>query len=137
MARKRSTSSEQAPQPPENGTQKPANKTQAVELALAAGVTSPIEIAAYAKEHFGLEITKAHVSTIKGNLKRAKKGRKKPGRKAGKKPAPVSQSSAKVTKEAPRSEPGLTMKDLASLIDLAKRAGGFDVLQEYVEVLRR
>jgi hypothetical protein len=136
MARKRSTSSEPSPEATSNGIQRPANKTEAVELALAAGVTSPTEIAAYAKEHFGLDITKAHVSTIKGNLKK-KKGKKKSGRKPGRKPAPVSQTAAKVTKEAPSGEAGLTMKDLASLLDMARRAGGFDALQEYVEVLRR
>jgi hypothetical protein len=139
MPRKRSAGSEASPKAASNGTQQttPANKTEAVVEALAAGITSPTEIASYIKGHFGLTITPAHVSTIKGNLKRARKGKKKAGRNPARKPAPAGQSAATVTKPAPRSEGGLTAKDLASLLDMARKAGGFDVLQEFVEVLRR
>jgi hypothetical protein len=137
MGRKRSADSETSSQAGNNGAHPaPANKTEAVGLAMAAGVSSPTEIAVYVKDQYGLTITPAHVSTIKGNLKRARR-KKKPGRKSGRKAASAGASAPRSTPQAPAGEAGLTTKDLTSLIEMARRAGGFDVLHEYVEVLRR
>src|SRR5437763_1280792 len=57
----------------------PANKTDAVRTALAEGINSPTEISEFAKREFGLDITPAYVSTIKGTLKKEKKGKGKRG----------------------------------------------------------
>jgi hypothetical protein len=138
MARKRSAGTEMTPQAGENAAHSstPANKTEAVRLALAAGVSSPTEIAQHIKAQYGMDITPAHVSTIKGNLKRAKKGKKR-GRKPGRKPAAASPVAPQAAEPARASSSGLTAKDLVSLIDMARRAGGFDVLQEFVQILKR
>jgi serine/threonine protein kinase len=61
----------------------------------------------------------------------------KPSRKPGRKPAAAVPAVAKAPKEAAAGGPGLATKDFTLLIDMARRAGGFDVLQEFVEVLRR
>jgi hypothetical protein len=97
-------------------------------------VDSPTEIARHVKKEYGLKLTPKHVSTIKGNLKKAGK---KPGRKPGRKPAAAAQATSQPTKPSSSRGGGLTTQDLAALIELAGRAGGFDVLQQYVEVLKR
>src|SRR4051794_33284780 len=61
----------------------PRSKTEAVKLALEAGVKPPKDIVEYVKDQFQMDMTTAHVSTIKGNLKRggSAQPKKKPGRK--------------------------------------------------------
>ena len=114
----------------------PENKTEAVRLAMAAGIASPLEIVRYVQETFGLEMTPAHASTIKGTLKRANgKAGRKPRRKAGRKAGGI-QAAPKVAISPPtKGEAGLTTGDLTSLCNLAQRAGGFDALKEFVEIL--
>src|SRR3954447_8350141 len=70
---------------PTQGTKPPLSKRDAVRKALKGGIDSPTRIAEYARREHGLEITTAHVSTIKGELKREKAGRAK-GSPAGKQP---------------------------------------------------
>src|SRR4051812_47443412 len=55
----------------------PRDKTQAVKLALRAGVKSPTEIAEHVKIKYGMEITPNYVSVIKGKMKRRKKAKGK------------------------------------------------------------
>jgi hypothetical protein len=114
---------------------KPANKQDAVRLALEAGVTSPTQIGGYVKEHFGLEMTAAHASTAKGILLRTRKVKKgKPGPRPGNKRA--EQASPTPARTAtPSTEAGLTPHDLRLLSEMARRAGGFQRLREYVDLL--
>ena len=118
----------------------PATKKEAVRLALKARVHSPTQIAEYLKRTFGMDITPAHVSTIKGTLKRRKKG-KKPKTRGGKKPAvaPAEQAvpAPRKTRPAAQTQPSrLTVVDLSTLVDVARRAGGIERLVEYLEVLK-
>ena len=122
MARKRTTSEG-------NGTGQaatPKNKTEAVKLAIAGGLTSPTEIVAHVKERYGLDVTPNHVSMIKGTLKK-RKG--KPGRKS-RQAAPRSAAPVAPTR-------GLTPEDLTALAALAEKAGGVDQLQEWLSVLKK
>jgi len=115
---------------------KPATKQEAVRLALAAGVNSPTEIAAYVKRTFDIDITTAHVSNIKGILNRGKKGGKKagPGRKK-KAQQPVEQPEQPTRTKPTPAAAGLTAQDLILLAELAARAGGFERLREFVDAL--
>src|SRR5437762_817857 len=84
MGRKRTASTEASTTPENNGTRQtvttPKNKTEAVKLALADGLTSPTEISAHVKERYGLDVAPNHVSMIKSDLKK-RKPKGKPGRK--------------------------------------------------------
>jgi hypothetical protein len=117
---------------------KPATKKEAVQLALAAGVSSPTEIAVYVKRTFNLDMTPEHVSTIKGILNRPKKGA---GKKAGTARKKKAQQPAKQPQQPPartRTAPpaaGLTAQDLILLAELAARAGGFERLRQFVAAL--
>jgi hypothetical protein len=126
------------------GSGAPANKTEAVRLALAEGVTSPQKIAGHVKDKYGLDITPAHASTIKGTLKRKKgkgkgKARGKPGRKPNHQQAAVATSAhaPPAKRVAAASGSGLTSQDLAALAEIAERVGGIDRLQEFLAALRR
>jgi hypothetical protein len=137
--------------PPASGTERekagrvaPASKTEAVQWALDDGVSSPTQIAEHVKAKYGMDITAAHVSTIKGNLKRGKGkgGKGKPGRKPGRKPKAAAPAVALSPKPAPKPAPppaaaGLTSQDLASLAEIAERAGGIDELQEFLTAIQR
>ena len=122
------------------GSAKPSlSKRDAVQQALKKGINSPTKIAEYARQEYGLEITTAHVSTIKGDLKREKAGKAK-GNSASKQAqaAPVAQAEQKTKQAAPAMKAaGLTIEDLAALADLAERAGGVECLQDYLNVLKR
>jgi hypothetical protein len=138
MGRKRSTTQLG---PEANGVQapqatKPANKQDAVRLALEAGVTSPTAIAQYVQDKFGMEMTVAHVSTTKGILIRQGKARKKrkPGRKPGKKRAEQA-DGARARVAATTWEEGLTPQDLRLLSEMAQRAGGYAQLRQFIDVL--
>jgi hypothetical protein len=96
----------------------PPSKSDAVKQALSQGMNSPTEIAAHLKSAYGLDITTAHVSTIKGNLKKSKKGK---GRKSGRKPRAEKQATEQpAAKPAPVAKVGgLTPQDLRTLTELA------------------
>ncbi len=122
------------------GAARRGDKTEAVKKALARGLTSPTEIAEHVRRKQGLTITPAHVTTIKGTLKR--KGGL-PQRSAAREsrqeePAGTSGGEQPATPAASTPSPGgLTPQDLASLADIAERAGGVDRLQEFLAVLKR
>src|SRR5262249_44829826 len=121
-------------------TKAPATKQEAVRLALAARVRSPTQIARYVKDHFGMELTPAHASTIKGQLKREKKVKKRGANGRRKKRAPGSTDQAAQTPARARPAAqvaGLTPGDLTTLVEMARRAGGIERLVEYLEVLQR
>src|SRR4051812_20501401 len=65
---------EQGEGPPSSPATKPATKKEAVQFALAAGVSMPKAIAKYVKEHFNMEVTPAHASTVKGGLNKKQGG---------------------------------------------------------------
>jgi hypothetical protein len=116
---------------------KPATKKEAVQLALAAGVSSPTEIAAYVKQTFDVDITPAHASNIKGILKRQKKAG---GKKAGTARKKKAQQAVEQPEHPIRTKPtppaaGLTAQDLILLADLAARVGGFERLRQFVDAL--
>jgi hypothetical protein len=120
------------------------NKTQAVQEVLKLHITSPVKIADYLKKEYGLDITAAHVSTIKGNLKRrkgtGKRGRPKGSTKKAIAEAAATAAAALVATTAAKAAPapkagGLTPSDLRTLSDMAHKAGGFGQLREYLEVL--
>ncbi len=117
---------------------KRGEKTLAVKDAMDHGVTSPTKISEYVKEHHDLDITPAHVSTIKGTLRRAagKKGRKggRPKR-AEALAAPV--AAPPPTKAPARNGGGLSPQDLTELLSLASRLGGVEKLEEYVAALKQ
>jgi hypothetical protein len=120
----------------------PATKKEAVRLALQAKVRSPTEIADYVRRIFGMEMTPAHVSTIKGQLKREKKGKKPSGNGRRKKQAKAAaaQPAPPPSKVKPATQVkvgGLLPEDLTALLAMAQRAGGIARLVEYLEVLKR
>jgi len=119
----------------------PANKTEAVKMAMAAGVQLPVAVTKYVKEHFDIEITPAHVSTIKGNIKK-EQGNGQAIRKRGRKPRRQevlgNQDGQVAEKPFARSASGgLSPQDLGVLADIIKRAGGLEQLQEFLTVLQR
>jgi hypothetical protein len=115
------------------------NKTEAVRLALAEGVTSPTEIARHVKDKHGLDLTPAHASTIKGTLKRKGGGKRKgkPGRKPGRPPATTRAVPPAAEPAGRASGAGLTAQDLAALAGIVERVGGIEKLQEFLAALRR
>jgi hypothetical protein len=133
MPRKRTAAQSANPEP--STATKPATKQEAVRLAMEAGVTSPTEIARYVKDHFGMEMTAQHASTAKGILLRTKKVKKgKPGRKPGKKRTEQAGPAA-ARPITPSREVGLTPHDLRLLSEMARRAGGFQQLRDFLDVL--
>jgi hypothetical protein len=131
-----------APQPADNSQAKTPGrkrgaKTLAVKDAMDHGVTSPTEISQYVKQHHGLDVTPAHVSTIKGTLRRAagKKGKGGRAKRVGALTQPVAAPSA--TKTPARNGGGLSLQDLTELLSLANRLGGVEKLEEYVAALKQ
>ena len=106
-----------------------ASKRELVRLALEQGMTSPTAIAEHLRQTHRVPITPAHVSTLKGDLKREKEQQQP----AGEKPAP---SAARTTPAAQRGS-GLTPKDLLALADIAERAGGVNQLQAFLAAFKR
>ena len=136
MARKQSDDSSNQATTPENGQSAPTpSRREAVREAIANGMSSPTEIAAHLKTAYGLDITTAHVSTIKTALKKKKKRKgRKPGRKAKAEKQAAKEPVAKPV--PPAKEGGLTAQDLRLLTELASKAGGFSRLREFIDVLR-
>jgi hypothetical protein len=126
MARKSSDeSSDQAASSP--------SKTEAVKKAIADGMTSPKEISQHVKTAYGLDITPNYISMIKGNLKKKAGEGGKPGRKPKAEKATARQPAAS---PAPAAMGGrLSPDDLRTLTELARRAGGFGHLREFINVL--
>ena len=116
----------------------PETKQDAVKEAMKAGIKSPTEIAGWVKRTFGMDMTPAHVSTVKGILKREKEAKKQ--KKA--RPQTRSSESAEPTAAASlhaapaSSGPGLTTQDLRALVEMADRVGGVNHLAEFLDVLR-
>jgi hypothetical protein len=147
MGRKRTvTTAEATTQSPGNGQgqgssaestgqERPKNKTAAVKEAMGKGIKSPKDIAEYAKNNYGMSISEAYVSTIKGNLKRAKAGKRPPGR-PPKQKAAEGEGSTRV-KAADGGAGGLRAKDVEALADIAERAGGIDQLQQLLATMKR
>jgi hypothetical protein len=121
--------------PGSNGMQQPANKKEAVRLAMAAGVSSPTEIAVFVKKTFGLDMTVAHVNTVKGQLKREKNGKKTRG-KPGRKPGRPSTRVLMATPASTEVQPVLTLDELRTLKELAGRVGGVGGLQPFLDLLK-
>ena len=121
------------------GRARRGDKTEAVKQALARGLTSPTEIAEHVRRKHGLTITPAHVTTIKGTLKR-KGGLTQPSaaRESRQGEPAGAQGEQPAARPGATSAPGgLTPQDLASLAAIAERAGGVDRLQEFLAVLKR
>jgi hypothetical protein len=135
-AREAPVSGERPGEASESGGSQPApSKKEAVEEALAQGMTSPKEIAEHVKRVHGLDVTPGHVSTIKGDLKRAgqlvsPKG--KPGRKPRQQTAVAEQAAPPSARGA-----GLRPQDLTALAEIAERVGGVEQLQQFLTALKR
>src|SRR4051812_45673818 len=103
---------------------KRGDKKQAVRDALAKGIESPKAIAEHLRREQGLEITPAHVSTLKGNLKR-EGGTGLAERHGGERPeqeeAPAGQAAraAETPEGAPADAAGLTPRDLGLQAEIA------------------
>ena len=110
------------------------SKSEAVREAMSKGITSPTAIAAHLKAAYGLDITTAHVSTIKGGLKN-KKGTGKRGRPKGSTKKAVAKEVAPAKTASAAKGTGLTPMDLRLLSNLARQAGGIAQLREYLDVL--
>jgi len=115
------------------------SKSEAVREAMSKGITSPTAIAAHLKAAYGLDITTAHVSTIKGNLKKrkgTKRGRPKGSTKKAIAEAAAAAAAAVVAKAIPAPKAGgLTLNDLRTLNEMARKAGGYGQLREFLDVL--
>ncbi len=119
------------PRPEPDDVRRPATKTEAVRQALLAGISTPVEIAAYIRRMFGFEISSPHISTVKCQIKRdarASKPARRPARKPGRPPTKA------IAETPPRddAEPGLTLDELSALKDLVARVGGVNRLQAYL-----
>jgi hypothetical protein len=108
----------------------PKDKTQAVKMALRAGVKSPMEIADYVKTRYGMDITPNYVSVIKGKMKRRRKAR-------GKAEHAQEEGQEKASPRAGASKSGLSPEDIVELAGLARKAGGYDKLREFLTALNR
>jgi hypothetical protein len=107
----------------------PGDKTQAVKLALRDGLRSPTEIAKHVRSKYGMDITPNYVSVIKGKMKKSKKKGKAKH---------AAEGEAKGTPgRPPASKTGLSPQDLVDLAGLAKKAGGYEKLQEFLNALHR
>jgi hypothetical protein len=111
------------------------SKSEAVKEAIAQGITSPTAIAAHLKAAYGLDITTAHVSTIKGGLKNKKGATAKRGRPKGSTKKAVAKEAAPAMATSATTGTGLTPQDLRLLTEMAGRAGGFALLRDFLEVL--
>jgi hypothetical protein len=80
-------------------------------------------------------MTAEHASTSKGILLRQRKAKRgKPGPKPGKKGTePAGPAAARPI--TPSREAGLTAHDLRLLSEMAQRAGGFQQLRDFLDVL--
>jgi len=112
-------------------SEQPKDKTQAVKLALRDGIKSPTEIAQHVKTSYGMDITPNYVSVIKGKMKRGRKGKKR-----------TKQSQAEGSERAAPRGPGagrsgLSPEDIVELAGLARKAGGYDKLREFLTALNR
>ncbi len=107
----------------------PADKTQAVKLALRDGLRSPTEIANHVRTKYGMDITANYVSVIKGKMKKSKK-------KAKAKLSAEGQEKG-TPGRPPSGKTGLSPQDLVDLAGLAKKAGGYEKLQEFLNALHR
>src|SRR5262249_5060020 len=107
----------------------PADKTQAVKLALRDGLKSPTAIANHVRTKYGMDITPNYVSVIKGEMKKSKK--------KGKAKHAAEGESKRARVPPPASKTGLSPQDLVDLADLAKKAGGYEKLQEFLNALHR
>jgi hypothetical protein len=117
---------------------KRGDKPRAVQEAPDKGMSSPSGIAICLRG-LGIEITPAHVTTIKAKLKKqgAAGGKSQEGRSATKEQPtqePVAQPAARDTTS---SGPGLTPGDLTSPGAIAQRVGGIDRLQEFLHLLKK
>jgi hypothetical protein len=101
----------------------PISKMAAVREALAQGVESPSEIVSYVKEKHGLDMTTAHVSAYKSQIKKPKNGAKRgrPKKVAFATPAESGNGSGKA-----HAGNGL-LADVKSVRDLVKRLGAGQV----------
>src|SRR5262249_20048858 len=108
--------------------EQPKDKTQAVKLALRDGIKSPTGIAEHVKATYGMDITPNYVSVIKGKMKRGKKGK---GR------AKKAEGQEKAAPRATMSKSGLTPEDIMDLAGLARKAGGYDKLRDFLTALNR
>jgi hypothetical protein len=75
-----------------------------------------------------MEMTPEHASTAKGILFPSKKG--KPGKKRAGQAGPAAARPITPSREA-----GLTAHDLLLLSEMARRAGGFQQLRDFLDVL--
>ena len=115
------------------------NKTHLVEEALKQKITAPQKISEHLMKEYGVDITPAHVSTIKGNLKKrkgTKRGRPKGSTKKAIAEAAAAAAAAVVAKAIPAPKAGgLTLNDLRTLNEMARKAGGYGQLRELLDVL--
>src|SRR5689334_17278087 len=88
MVKKKATEGESEAAPADEGK---ISKMEAVRRTLAEGVQSPTDGVAFIKERFGLDVSTAMFGAYKSQLKAkagaGSKGKGKPGRKLGRKPA--------------------------------------------------
>lgn len=97
------------------------SKTDAVREALKAKVGGNVEISAWVKEKYKLDINPQHISVIKWTLKK-----KKPGRKPGRKPGPKPGRKAKAVAVA-RNGDTVSITDLEAVRALTGRLGAANV----------
>jgi hypothetical protein len=112
-------------------TGKPANKTEAVRLALDAlggKKATPGQIDEYLRREFKITMSPQHISTAKSNLLRGK-GKGKRRRKEGAESAPAP--------AAPAAAPTFSLKDLREVRAVVGRVGAekFKDLRQFREVL--
>jgi hypothetical protein len=101
------------------------NKSQLMRDLIAQGVTSAKDIAARMQAQ-GLKVSMPQVYTT---LARARKG-SKPGRRGGRRGPRATASATAVSNGA-----GISLQDLTTLAELAKRAGGVTKLRAFLDSL--
>lgn len=102
------------------------SKKDMVKIAIRNGVTMPKEIAQYLKKHYGVTITAAYVSVIKGGLSRKEwLWEPAPKEKPEEKPVPVPQKQA-------RGDIKLRVADISELLRISEKIGGPDNLARLV-----
>lgn len=97
------------------------SKTDAVREALKANVDGNVEISAWAKEKYNLDIDPKHISVIKWTLKN-----KKPARKTGRKPGPKPGKKAKAVAVSSNGDT-VSITDLEAVRALTGRLGAVNV----------
>jgi hypothetical protein len=114
------------------------SKTDAVNLALREGITSPSEIASHLKKQYGITISAAHVSNIKSKSKGKPGGNgRRRGRRKGGRPRKVLAAPAEQAAPRPKGSGGLTAEELTVLLAIAKRMGGLGELRSYLDLVGR